>query len=306
MIEPVAHLTILMIELREIEPRLWRRVDEPLSSALLTLHDIIQVAFLSTNSHLCEFVVGEHVYGEPMPDDDFFDRNVHKAAGVRLKARIERGVERCLSVYDFGDDWWHDIFPGIGRGWRGRCPTSRRSSTASGGARRRTSAASPASFTSPIEPVSNWSRCRPCGRQPSARERPAAAPLTRPLSHASMFCRSRKPSMGGTLDRPGESGAIRAPIAHGIEHDNPSSMWCHQEFRGFLGDPGIPLRTRRFFCNSFLISSLREQRRQSFPVSFTIRTWTGRDFAGPPEPFREPRTRDHEPRTLRLAFVPQR
>ena len=73
MIEPVAHLTILMIELREIEPRLWRRVDEPLSSALLALHDIIQVAFLSTNSHLCEFVVGEHVYGEPMPDDDFFD-----------------------------------------------------------------------------------------------------------------------------------------------------------------------------------------------------------------------------------------
>ena len=118
--------------------------------------------------------------------------------------------------------------------------------------------------------------------------------------------RCRATSRRGTLDRPGESGAIRAPIAHGIEHDNPSSMWCHQEFRGFLGDPGIPLRTRRFFCNSFLISSLREQRRQSFPVSFTIRTWTGRDFAGPPEPFREPRTRDHEPRTLRLAFVPQR
>ena len=32
----------------------------------------------------------------------------NKAAGVRLKALIGRGVERF--VYDFGDDWRHDIF----------------------------------------------------------------------------------------------------------------------------------------------------------------------------------------------------
>ena len=63
-----------------------------------------------------------------------------------------------------------------------------------------------------------------------------------------------------------------------------------------------PLRTPRFFGNSFLISSLREQRRQSFPVSFTIRTRTGRDSPRPPEPFREPRTRDDEPRTLPAAL----
>ena len=61
MIEPVARL---IVKLREIEPRLWRRVDVPLSPTLLASHDIIQVAFLWTNSHLCEFVVGEHVYGE--------------------------------------------------------------------------------------------------------------------------------------------------------------------------------------------------------------------------------------------------
>ena len=107
MTEPVARLRI---ELREIEPRLWRRVDVPLSSTLLALHDIIQAAFGWTDSHLFEFVIGDRAYGEPMPDDDFFERHVFKAAGVRLKALIERGVERFLYVYDFGDDWRHDIF----------------------------------------------------------------------------------------------------------------------------------------------------------------------------------------------------
>ena len=117
MIEPVARL---MIELQEIEPRLWRRVDVPLSSTLLALHDIIQVVVGWTDSHLFEFVIGERVYGEPLPDDDFWDRRVCKAAGIRLKALVQRGVERCLYVYDFGDDWRHDIFI-ESVGWRGQC-----------------------------------------------------------------------------------------------------------------------------------------------------------------------------------------
>ena len=107
MTEPVARLRI---ELREIEPRLWRRIDVPVSSTLLALHDIIQIAVGWTDSHLFEFVIRDRVYGEPMPDDDFWDRHVYKAAGIRLKTQIERGVERFLYVYDFGDDWRHDIF----------------------------------------------------------------------------------------------------------------------------------------------------------------------------------------------------
>lgn len=39
MIEPVARLRI---ELQEIEPKVFRRVDVPLTSTLLTLHEIIQ------------------------------------------------------------------------------------------------------------------------------------------------------------------------------------------------------------------------------------------------------------------------
>ena len=38
-----------------------------------------------------------------MPDDDFFDRHVCKAAGIRLMSLIEHRVERFLYVYDFGE-----------------------------------------------------------------------------------------------------------------------------------------------------------------------------------------------------------
>ena len=107
MIEPVARLRI---ELREIEPKVWRRVDVPLSSTLLALHDIIQVTFRWMNSHLFEFKVGDRVYGDPMPGEDLFGQRVYKAAGIRLKTLVEREVERFLYVYDFGDNWRHDIF----------------------------------------------------------------------------------------------------------------------------------------------------------------------------------------------------
>ena len=106
MIEPIARVRI---ELQEIEPPLWRRVDVPLSSTLLALHDIIQATVGWTDSHLFEFVVGDRRYGEPFPDDEIFERKVYKAAGIRLRTLIERGIERLLYVYDFGDGWRHDI-----------------------------------------------------------------------------------------------------------------------------------------------------------------------------------------------------
>ena len=78
MIEPIARVRI---ELREIEPTLWRRVDVPLTSTLLALHDIIQVSVGWTDSHLFEFVVDDRVYSEPLPDDELFERKIYNAGG---------------------------------------------------------------------------------------------------------------------------------------------------------------------------------------------------------------------------------
>ena len=107
MIEPIA---CVRIELREIEPTLWRRVDVPLTSTLLALHDIIQVTVGWTDSHLFEFVVGDRLYSELVPDDELVGRKIYDAAGIRLRTLIGRGVEQLLYVYDFGDNWRHDVF----------------------------------------------------------------------------------------------------------------------------------------------------------------------------------------------------
>ena len=106
MIEPIARFRL---ELRDIEPRIWRRVDVPLSSTLPALHGFIQFAFRWTDSHLFEFEIGDRTYGDP-ENDYFGERRIYKAASIRLKTVVERGIERFVYVYDFGDDWRHDIF----------------------------------------------------------------------------------------------------------------------------------------------------------------------------------------------------
>ena len=106
MIEPIARIRI---ELQEIEPRIWRRIDVPLSSTLLALHDFVQFAFRWTDSHLFEFEIGDRTYGDP-ENDDFGERRIYKAASIRLKTIVERSVEQFLYVYDFGDNWRHDLF----------------------------------------------------------------------------------------------------------------------------------------------------------------------------------------------------
>ena len=106
MIEPVARIRI---ELQEVEPKVWRRVDVPLSSTLAVLHEIIQASFGWHDYHLHEFEIGERVYGEPHEDDQLFGHKVYRAAAIRLKTLLERGVERFLYRYDFGDGWEHEM-----------------------------------------------------------------------------------------------------------------------------------------------------------------------------------------------------
>ena len=99
----------LAMRLPDLEPKIWRRVDVPLSSTLAALNDIIQVSFHWQDYHLYEFVAGERVYGVRTDEDEFYDRNTYKAAAIRLKTLVERGVDRFLYAYDFGDNWRHDV-----------------------------------------------------------------------------------------------------------------------------------------------------------------------------------------------------
>jgi hypothetical protein len=106
MIEPIARIKI---ELRDIKPKIWRRVDVPLSTTLMGLHDIIQVAMGWNDSHLFEFQIGDKVYSEPYSDDELYERKIFKAKGIRLKSLVDRGVKQFIYIYDLGDYWRHDI-----------------------------------------------------------------------------------------------------------------------------------------------------------------------------------------------------
>jgi hypothetical protein len=106
MSEPVARL---LIELEDITPRIWRRVDVPAAITLATLHEVIQAVMRWEYAHLYEFRAGERLYGDPLPGMESTSRRMHKAKGVRLNQLIDRGVDRFLYVYDLGDDWRHRV-----------------------------------------------------------------------------------------------------------------------------------------------------------------------------------------------------
>ena len=84
-----------------IEPTLWQRIDVPLTSTLLALHDIIQITVGWSDSHPFEFVVADRVYSEPLPRDGLLKRRVHSVQRIHL--------EQLLYVYDFGDDRHHVV-----------------------------------------------------------------------------------------------------------------------------------------------------------------------------------------------------
>ena len=93
------------ITLVDVKPPVWRRITVPAPITLPELHAAIQIAMGWTDSHLHEFEIDGRQYGVPDPD---WDSDMHPEAGVRLLDTIGEGG-RLRYVYDFGDDWRHDV-----------------------------------------------------------------------------------------------------------------------------------------------------------------------------------------------------
>ena len=106
----------LKITLDDIKPVIWRRIEVPLTTSLLALHEVIQAAMLFENYHLFDFVTGargaETRYIIPDPNDDFADDDfgdTMDASKTELGTLIEVGIKRLVYTYDFGDNWQHTI-----------------------------------------------------------------------------------------------------------------------------------------------------------------------------------------------------
>lgn len=100
----------LKIELADIDPPVWRRVQVPVDLSLRRLHDVIQAVFDWHDCHLHQFEVGERIYGQTeIAPEDFGEGRQYSDKNVKLAALLGRGVEQFLYRYDFGDDWEHVI-----------------------------------------------------------------------------------------------------------------------------------------------------------------------------------------------------
>jgi hypothetical protein len=96
------------IDLRGFKPPIWRRAQVPGGFTLYDLHDTIQALFGWEDDHLHKFVVGGQPYQPAEWIDDPFDR-VTPEDEITLAGLLKGKVERFTYVYDFGDDWTHDL-----------------------------------------------------------------------------------------------------------------------------------------------------------------------------------------------------
>ncbi len=114
----------LKITLNESEPLVWRRVLVSGNRSMKRLHEIIQLAFGWTNSHLHLF---EFPDGSVYTDPRFMLDHVEHDDEAKNKLRKLAKTKGCTFKYeyDFGDDWSHTIevedILSDSSGWEPRC-----------------------------------------------------------------------------------------------------------------------------------------------------------------------------------------
>lgn len=100
----------LKITLKGVKPPVWRRVLVRDDITFYKLHRIIQHAMGWFESHLYEFNVKGMVIGENLSDWDFYGGyNGKNAKKVKLNTMNFEVKDKFRYIYDFGDDWRHDI-----------------------------------------------------------------------------------------------------------------------------------------------------------------------------------------------------
>lgn len=105
----------LEVSLCDLEPRIYRRFLIRGTATFATLHMAIQDACGWCNCHLYALrTCQEHAPGTDIvgvPDEEFDDEfPVPPASRVKLTSYFERAPGgRCFYLYDFGDDWWHEV-----------------------------------------------------------------------------------------------------------------------------------------------------------------------------------------------------
>jgi hypothetical protein len=102
-------LYTLRVELLNIEPLIWRRIQVEGKASLAALHHVVQAAFGWSDAHLHEFDVGGRLFGNMKKIDTELREDVLDERKEALSAAaVELGATFGYA-YDFGDGWEHRI-----------------------------------------------------------------------------------------------------------------------------------------------------------------------------------------------------
>jgi Plasmid pRiA4b ORF-3-like protein len=99
---------VVKVTLHGAKPPVWRRLEIPSVMPLDLVHEVLQVAFDWTGYHLHCFETVGGVYGDPL-QDDWSDSGAGDESAVALAQVAGTEKAKVVYVYDFGDDWRHDI-----------------------------------------------------------------------------------------------------------------------------------------------------------------------------------------------------
>ena len=96
----------IKVELKGIEPAIWRILKVPSSTSLLRLHRVLQRVMGWTDSHLHLFEVDGKLWGKPSTD---WDIEVLDSRKMTLDKIFTEERTSFLYEYDMGDSWRHQI-----------------------------------------------------------------------------------------------------------------------------------------------------------------------------------------------------
>jgi hypothetical protein len=96
------------------DPKVWRRITVPSNISFYDFHVVIQVVFGWENAHLFVFSPkgwASYPQIEEIIDEDqeLLSPDSQSADEVKLSDIFKKEKQKFTYIYDFGDDWHHDI-----------------------------------------------------------------------------------------------------------------------------------------------------------------------------------------------------
>jgi hypothetical protein len=97
----------LKVTLMGVRPPIWRRFQVAGGMTLAELHQVLQIVMGWGNEHLYGFIIQGQPYSPP--DEEMDLPEGWDAEVVTLRAAAPQAKLKFTYVYDFGDDWRHQV-----------------------------------------------------------------------------------------------------------------------------------------------------------------------------------------------------